>query len=59
MDDVITIIKDGSIALAVLVYFMYRDNKYTSTIVENITKFQGDIEQLTHTIEQHLFKKGE
>lgn len=59
MNDVISIVKDGSIALAVLVYFMYRDNKYTSVIVENLAKFQSDIEQLTHSIEQHIFRKGE
>lgn len=59
LDNILNILTDGGIALAVIAYFMYRDNKYTSSIVESLAKFQGELERLSHNIEQHLFSKGE
>ena len=57
MENILNILTDGGIALAVIAYFMYRDNKYTSSIVESIAKFQIELERLSHNIEEHLFKK--
>lgn len=46
MDKVLDVLANGGIALGVVTYWMYRDNKYTNNLVNVLSKLQADIELL-------------
>ena len=56
MNEVFSIIVNNGVAVGVLIYFIYRDNKYINTLVSTLTKLESGVE----TIQKALSKrKGE
>lgn len=53
MDEVFSIIVNNGVAVGVLVYFIYRDNKYINTLVSTLTKLESGID----TIQKALSKR--
>lgn len=53
MDEVFNIIVNNGVAVGVLVYFIYRDNKYINTLVSTLTKLESGID----TIQKALSKR--
>lgn len=53
MDEVLSIIVNNGVAVGVLVYFIYRDNKYINTLVATLTKLESGID----TIQKALSKR--
>lgn len=53
MDEILSIIVNNGVAVGVLVYFIYRDNKYINTLVATLTKLESGID----TIQKALSKR--
>ena len=54
MSEVINILANNGVAVGVLAYFVYRDNKYLSSLIATLTRLQADMETLTKTIDDHI-----
>lgn len=54
MNEVLNIIANNGVAVGVLAYFVYRDNKYLSSLIATLTRLQSDMEALTKTIDDHI-----
>lgn len=44
MDEIITLIINNGSAVALLVYFIYKDNKFTDNITKALTSIQDSLE---------------
>ena len=55
MDDIISMIVNNGTAVALLVYFIYKDNKFT----ENMTKALTSIEESLDIIKKSILKERE
>lgn len=53
MDNILTLIINNGSAIALLAYFIYKDNKFT----ENITKALTSIEESLEIIKESVMKK--
>lgn len=53
MDNILTLIINNGSAIALLAYFIYKDNKFT----ENITKALASIEESLEIIKESVKKK--
>lgn len=53
MDEILNVIVNNGVAVGVLVYFIYRDNKYINTLVATLTKLESGID----TIQKALSKR--
>lgn len=54
MNEILNIIANNGVAVGVLAYFVYRDNKYLSSLIATLTRLQSDMETLTKTIDDHI-----
>lgn len=54
MENIITMIINNGSAIALLAYFIYKDNKFT----ENITKALTSIEESLEIIKESIIKGG-
>lgn len=59
MDTVLDLLTNGGIAIGVIAYWMYRDNKYTYNIVNVLSKLQADIELLPDKLKNIMTKRGD
>lgn len=59
MDKVLDVLANGGIALGVVAYWMYRDNKYTNNLVNVLSKLQADIELLPDKLKNIIMKRGD
>lgn len=59
MDTVLDLLTNGGIAIGVIAYWMYRDNKYTYNIVNVLSKLQADIELLPDKLKNIITKRGD
>ena len=50
MQDLITVITNNGVAVAVLVYFIYRDNKFMSTLQTTLQTLIDTVDALKDTI---------
>ena len=53
MENIINIIINNGVTVGVLVYFIYRDNKYITQLTQAIQKLQDTLDDLK-TKEKHL-----
>lgn len=44
MNDILTLIVNNGSAVALLVYFIYKDNKFTETITKSLTAIEESLE---------------
>ena len=56
MNDILTLIVNNGSAVALLVYFIYKDNKFTETITKSLTAIEESLDVIQTTIGS---KKGE
>jgi hypothetical protein len=56
MDEVLSIIVNNGVAVGVLVYFIYRDNKYINTLVATLTKLESGIDNIQKALSK---RKGD
>lgn len=56
MDEVFSIIVNNGVAVGVLVYFIYRDNKYINSLVSTLTKLESGIDLIQKSLSK---RKGE
>lgn len=56
MNDILTLIVNNGSAVALLVYFIYKDNKFTETITKSLTAIEESLDVIQATIGS---KKGE
>lgn len=57
MNDVISLIVNNGSAVALLIYFIYKDNKFTETITKSLTAINESLDVIQKTIDGN-FKKG-
>lgn len=53
MDEILNVIVNNGVAVGVLIYFIYRDNKYINTLVSTLSKLESGID----TIQKALSKR--
>lgn len=56
MDDVLNLIVNNGSAVALLIYFIYKDNKFTETITKSLTAINESLDVIQKTIDGN-FKK--
>lgn len=44
MEDIVSLIVNNGAAIALLVYFIYKDNKFTETITKSLTAINESLE---------------
>ena len=44
MDEILTLIVNNGSAIALLIYFIYKDNKFTDTITKALTSIEESLE---------------
>lgn len=52
MGEIIETLVNNGVAIGVLVYLLFRDNKFMSSIVETMTKMQTEIEHIMEYVER-------
>lgn len=58
MDEIITLIINNGSAVALLVYFIYKDNKFTDNITKALTSIQDSLEIIKeNTVKTSTAKK--
>ena len=50
MDNILTLIVNNGSAIALLAYFIYKDNKFTETITKSLTSSEESLEIIRKTI---------
>lgn len=50
MDNILTLIVNNGSAIALLAYFIYKDNKFTETITKSLTSIEESLEIIRETI---------
>ena len=53
MDSIVELIVNNGTAIAVIIYFIYKDNKWTETLYSTL----GAIQSTMRTIENHFIEK--
>lgn len=51
MDSIINLIVNNGSALALLGYFIYKDNKFTETITKSLTAIEESLDVIKQTLE--------
>lgn len=57
MQELITLITNNGVAVAVLVYFIYRDNKFMTTLQTTLQTLIDTVDALKETVQNSTFKK--
>ncbi|MBO7713117.1 MAG: hypothetical protein J6S85_06075 [Methanobrevibacter sp.] len=58
MDEIITLIINNGSAVALLIYFIYKDNKFTDNITKALTSIQDSLEIIKeNTVKTSTAKK--
>ena len=50
MDNILTLIVNNGSAIALLAYFIYKDNKFTETSTKSLTSIEESLEIIRKTI---------
>ena len=57
MDNIITMIINNGSAIALLAYFIYKDNKFTETITKALTSIEESLEIIKESLKEGKDKK--
>ncbi|MBP3249946.1 MAG: hypothetical protein J6M48_06295 [Ruminococcus sp.] len=52
MDNIITMIINNGSAIALLAYFIYKDNKFTETITKALTSIEESLEIIKESLKE-------
>mgnify|MGYP003509944072 CR=1 FL=1 len=50
MNEILTLIVNNGSAIALLVYFIYKDNKFTETITKSLTSIEESLDIIQTTL---------
>lgn len=50
MNEILTLIVNNGSAIALLIYFIYKDNKFTETITKSLTAIEESLDVIQATI---------
>lgn len=50
IEDLVKLIVDNGISIALLIYFVYKDNKFTENITKSLTAIQDSLEILKDNV---------
>lgn len=50
MNEILTLIVNNGSAIALLVYFIYKDNKFTETITKSLTTIEESLDVIQTTL---------
>lgn len=50
MNEILTLIVNNGSAIALLVYFIYKDNKFTETITKSLTAIEESLDVIQTTL---------
>ena len=59
MQDLITVITNNGVAVAVLVYFIYRDNKFMGTLQTTLQTLIDTVDALRDSLNTHISTQKE
>ena len=51
MDEIVTLFVNNGVAVGLLAYFVYRDNKFMNTLASSLTSLQMSIDSLKKLLE--------
>lgn len=51
MNDIVNIIVNNGVAVGIIIYFMYRDNKFMSSLQTSLTTLLKSTESIQHLLE--------
>lgn len=52
MSDIINLLVNNGVALVIVAYFIYKDNKFNNTLVETLTEIVVTLKDLQNNIER-------
>lgn len=52
MNDIINLIVNNGVAVVIVAYFIYKDNKFNNTLVETLTEIVVTLKDLQNNIER-------
>lgn len=56
MNEILTLIVNNGSAIALLVYFIYKDNKFTETITKSLTAIEESLDVIQTTLGRGIKK---
>ena len=57
MDNILTLIINNGSAVALLVYFIYKDNKFTETITKALTSIEESLDIIKESLKERNEKE--
>lgn len=58
MEDILTILVNNGVAVGIIAYFIYRDNKFMNNLSVTLTTLQKSVESVKELLE-HSLDRGE
>ena len=58
MENIITMVINNGSAIALLAYFIYKDNKFTETITKALTSIEESLEIIKESLKEGKDEKG-
>ena len=52
MNDIVNLLVNNSVAVVIVAYFIYKDNKFNNTLVETLTEIVVTLKDLQQNIER-------
>lgn len=59
MENFVNIIVNNGVAVGIIVYFIYRDNKFMNTLTKTLTTLQDSVSSVKELLEHYINKKGD
>lgn len=56
MDELVNLLVNNGVAIGVIVYFLYRDNKWTTQLQKTLDTLDASVKAVKELIENHLDK---
>lgn len=56
MDELVNLLVNNGVAIGVIVYFLYRDNKWTTQLQKTLDTLDASVQAVKELIENHLDK---
>lgn len=57
MDEIVNLMINNGTAIALLIYFIYKDNKFTETITRALTSIEESLEIIKESVGRNTEKK--
>lgn len=58
MEDILTVLVNNGVAVGIIAYFIYRDNKFMNNLSVTLTTLQKSVESVKELLE-HSIDRGE